>query len=59
MKNLLLILTLLSSLLWVGCAPEGNTVVTPSDYELTEEEAKAQEEDEQMREEYEAGGDRE
>lgn len=55
MKNLLLILTLFSSLLLAGCAPEGNTVVAPSDYELTEEEAKGQEEDEQKREEYEAG----
>ncbi|MAI78090.1 MAG: hypothetical protein CL917_04050 [Deltaproteobacteria bacterium] len=59
MKNVLLILTFLSSLVLVGCGAEGNTVVAPSDNELTAEEAKGQEEDDQMREEYESGGDRE
>ena len=59
MKNLLLIVTLLFSLVCVGCGPKGNTVVTPSDTELTAEEAQAQEEDDQKREEYESGGDRE
>ncbi len=59
MKNLLLTLTVLSCLFFTGCGPQGNTVVAPTDTELTAEEAKAQEEDDQMREAYESGGDRE
>ncbi|MAI33900.1 MAG: hypothetical protein CMM07_19800 [Rhodopirellula sp.] len=58
MKNVLLILTFLSGLAYVGCGPDGNTVVAPSDNALTAEEAKTQAEDDQMREEYESGGDR-
>ncbi|MCP4943339.1 MAG: hypothetical protein GY924_15380 [Planctomycetaceae bacterium] len=59
MKNLLLTLTILSCFFCIGCGPQGNTVVAPTDNELTAEEAKGQEEDDQMREEYESGGDRE
>ncbi len=59
MKKLLLTLTILSCFFCTGCGPQGNTVVAPTDNELTAEEAKGQEEDDQMREDYESGGDRE
>lgn len=59
MKNVLIICSLLSCLYFTGCGPKGNSVVVPSDNELTAEEIKAQEEDDQMREDYESGGDRE
>lgn len=59
MKKLLITFTVLSCLACTGCGPEGNTVVAPSENELTAEEAKIQEEDDQMREDYESGGDRE
>jgi|AOAMet1_18_M0_10_1038524.scaffolds.fasta_scaffold135553_1 predicted small lipoprotein YifL len=58
MKKRLLTLTILSCLFFTGCGPQGNTVVAPTDNELTAEEAKGQEEDNQMREDYESGGDR-
>jgi hypothetical protein len=59
MKYLILSLAAFSCLVWTGCGPQGNTVVAPTDNELTAEETQAQEEDDQMREEYESGGDRE
>ena len=47
MKKLLLTLTILSCFFCTGCGPQGNTVVAPTDNELTAEEAKAQEEDDE------------
>lgn len=57
MKKLILSITIASCLVGTGCGPQGNTVVEPSNNELTAEEAQAQEEDDQMREAYESGGD--
>ena len=59
MKKLILSITVAACLAWPGCGPQGNTVVEPSNNELTAEEAQAQEEDDQMREAYESGGDQE
>jgi predicted small lipoprotein YifL len=59
MKKLILSITAVSCLVWTGCGPQGNTVVEPSNNEPTAEETQAQEEDDQMREAYESGGDQE
>ncbi len=59
MKIFHLVLVALFCLMSIGCGPKENSVVAPSDTELTAEEAQAEEEEEQEREEYESGGDRE
>lgn len=59
MKVLNVVLVALFCLMSIGCGPKENSVVAPSDTELTAEEAQAEEEEEQAREEYESGGDRE
>ena len=59
MKKLILSFAIVSCLVWTGCGPQDNTVVEPSNNELTAEEAQAQEEEDQMREAYESGGDQE
>ena len=59
MKTLLLSGAALCCFALTGCGNQGNTVVAPTDNELTEEERQSQEQDDEMREDYESGGDRE
>ena len=57
MKKFILSLTVVSCLVWTGCAGEGNTVVEPSNNEPTAEETQAEQEEDQMREDFESSRD--